>query len=211
MQNLYERITSLVREREELNRRGGILKYDARRGIPEAKEEYDRIGQRYHAVNDEINRIEKEYVIDIEEMGEIISENLGETYIPTIFKEVCEKNGECYYTDRFIACYINESHPYYTNENYEISVSQDEFKTLVQNLDKTNSIMFSNSGELSYRPLMPRYAFNGTNFINRYTHGYNTNFDNFCRKFIQMVEPMLVKKLESIKVDSVDENLGQGL
>lgn len=210
MQNLYERITSLVREREELNRRGGILKYDARRGIPEAKEEFDKIVARYKQVEDEIDRIEKEHAIGIEEMGEIISENLGETYIPTIFKEVYEKNGERYYTERFIACYINESHPYYTNENYEISVLQDEFKTLMQNLDKTNSIMFSNSGELNYRPLMPRYAFNGTNFIKIYTRGWHHTYD-FCRTFIDKFEPMLIKELENIKVDSVDENLGQGL
>ena len=77
MQNLYDRITNLVKEREELNRRGGILKYDARRGIPEAKEEFDRIVARYKQVEVEIDRIDQDYAIGIEEMGEIISKNMG--------------------------------------------------------------------------------------------------------------------------------------
>ena len=211
MQNLYETITSLVDEKKELNRRGGILKYDARRGIHEAKEEFDKIVARLHVVNDQIDRINREYAIGIEEMGRIISKNMGETYIPKIFKEVYEKDGERYYTERFIACYINQSHPYYSNEKYEISVLEDEFKSLLQNLDKTNSIMFSNSGELNYRPLAPHYAFIGTNFINKYTYGHNTDFDDFCRKFIKKVEPMLVEELKSTNVIVNDDNFNNGL
>ena len=210
MQNLYERITSLVREREELNRRGGILKYDARRGIPEAKEEFDKIVARYKQVEAEIDRIEQDYAIDIEGMGKIISKNLRKDYVPKIFREVYEKDGGRYYTERFIACYINQNHLYHSNPKYEISVLEDEFKTLMQNLDETNTIMFSNSGELNYRPMFPANAFRGTNFIKIYTSGWCHTYD-FCRTFIEKVEPMLIKELESIKVDSVDENLGQGL
>ena len=88
MQNLYQIIKSLVDEKEELNRRCGILKYGARCGIPEAKEEFDKIVERLHVVNDQIDRINREYAIGIKEMGVIISKNMGETYIPKIFKEV---------------------------------------------------------------------------------------------------------------------------
>ena len=208
--NLYERITSLVNEREELKRRGGILKYDAKRGIPEAKEEFDKIVARYKQVEAEIDRIDQDCAIDIEGMGKIISKNMGEIYIPKIFKEVYEKDGGRYYTERFMACYINQSHPYYSNEKYSISVLEDEFKTLMQNLDKTNTIMFSNSGELNYRPMFPANAFRGTNFIKIYTRGWHHTYD-FSNSFIEKVEPMLINELESIEVASVDENLGQGL
>ena len=210
MQNLYDRITNLVKEREELNRRGGILKYDARRGIPEAKEEFDRIVARYKQVEVEIDRIDQDYAIGIEEMGEIISKNMGETYIPKIFNEVYEKDGERYYTERFMACYINQSHPYYSSEKYSISVLEDEFKTLMQNLDKTNTIMFSNSGELDYRPMFPANAFRGTNFIKIYTGGWHHTYD-FSNSFIEKVEPMLIKELEHTNIIVNDENFNNGL
>lgn len=211
MQNLYQIIKSLVDEREKLNRRCGILKYDARCGKPEAKEEFDKIVARLHVVNDQIDRINREYAIGIKEMGVIISKNMGGTYIPKIFKEVYEKDGARYYSERFIACYINQKHPYYSHDDYEISVMEDEFKTLMQNANKNNNIMFSNSGELDYRPFTPHYAFIGTNFISKYTYNYDNSFEYFCRKFIKKVEPMLVEELKSTNVIVNDDNFNNGL
>lgn len=212
MQNLYQIIKSLVDEKEELNRRCGILKYGARCGIPEAKEEFDKIVERLHVVNDQIDRINREYAIGIKEMGVIISKNMGETYIPKIFKEVYEKDGARYYSERFIACYINQKHPYYSHNDYEISVMEDEFKTLMQNANKNNNIMFSNSAELgNYRPLRPKYAFIGTNFISKYTYNYDNSFEYFCRKFIKKVEPMLVEELKSTNVIVNDDDFNNGL
>ena len=211
MKNLYETIISLVDEKEELNKQGGTLKYDVRRGDPVAKEKYDKMAIRYKQVEEQLDSIENEYAIGIEEMGKIISKNMGETYIPKIFREVYEKDGERYYTERFIACYINKRHPYYSNEKYEISVLENEFNgKLLESLDKTNAIMFSHSSELNYRPLVPSWAFQGTNFIRMYTYGRSCALD-FCRGFIAKVEPMLRAELENTNIIANDDNFNQGI
>lgn len=211
MQNLYELLTSLVDERAELKRMGGILKYDARRGEPTAKETFDKIVVRYKQVDKQIDTIEDEYAIGINEMGEIISKHTGKHYVPKLFREVYEKDGERYYSYRFIACYINEKHPYYSNEKYSIAVLEDEFKNLANNLDATGSIMFSNSGVLgNYKPLCPEYAFKGTNFIKKYIYG-DLSIDEISCDFMEKVEPMLKAELASTNIITNDESFSQGL
>ena len=214
MKNLYETIISLVNEKEELKKQGGILKYDVRHGDPVAKEKYDKMAARYKQVEHELEEIENEYAIGIEEMGKIISKNMGETYTPKIFRKVYERDGEHYYTENFIACYINKSHPYYSNEEYEISVLQGEFADLLEDVEEGvhNSIMFSNHGTLcGYRPLVPSWAFQGANFIEMYTCGCNTRISHFSDKFIDYIEPMLRAELESTNIISNDEDFNNGI
>ena len=210
MQNLYDTIISLVAERDELKIKGGALKYDAMHGDSVARATYDKMCDRFHVVNDCIDRINKKYVIDIDGMGKIISKNLGQTYVPKIFRETYEKNGEHYYTERFVACYIKEDNPYYKSKGYEISLSEDKFQDLLNSLEPTNSIMFSNSAELDYRPLFPKLAFQATNFVGMYT-GFYCNTNELCRKFSQKVEPMLRSELESVKISNVDDDLSHEL
>ncbi len=214
MKNLYETIISLVNEKEELKKQGGILKYDVKRGDPVAKEKYEKMAARYTQVEDQLTEIEKQYAIGIEEMGKIISKNMGETYIPKIFKVVDERDGERYYTEIFIACYVNNRNRYYANKKYEISVSHNEFVDLLEDIEDgiLNSIMFSNHGTLgSYRPLVPSYAFQGTNFIEMYTGGHNTRISHFSEKFIDKIEPMLKAELESTNFITNDEKFNQGI
>ena len=210
MQSLYDLIENLVEEKDELRRRGMIIKYDARRGEPVAKSEFERIVAREKQVDAQINEIEKEYVIDIDEMGEIISKYTGEHYIPKIFRKIYMENGEAYYTNVFVGCYVNKNSQYYSSKEYSISLLDDEFNKLLNEINITKTIPFSSSNILSYKPLFPAEAFRGTNFIKMYTRGYHHSYD-FIREFINKIEPMLKTELENTNIITNDINFNRGL
>ncbi len=211
MTNLYDIITAKKKERVELVRKAKMFHYDAKRGDEVAKAEYDKIATRYEQLNEEMRDIEKEYAIGINEMGNIISKNLGETYVPKIFMQTVEENGSQRYNDRFIACYINKNAPYFDNSKYEIRLTEQEYRNLNQSLNESNHITFSHSGTLgNYKPLLPNWAFKETNFITLYTYG-GVALGEITTKFIQTVEPMLKAELESTNVISNDKSFNQGV
>ena len=211
MTNLYDTITAKKKERVELVRRAKMFRDDAKRGDTTAKAEYDKIAERYEQLNEEMRDIEKEYAIDIQEMGEIISKNLGQTYVPKIFMQTVEENGRQRYNDVFIACYINKNAPYFKNPNHEIRLTEQEYRNLNQSLNETNHITFSHSGALgNYKPLVPVWAFKETNFITLHTYG-EVALGGITTKFIKTVEPMLKAELQSTNVINNDEKFNQGI
>ena len=204
MQNLYELITNLVKERSDLFRQDNSIENYAHFGAIKGKADFDKKVARYRQIEKQIESIEKDYAIGIKEMGEIISKNKGETYIPKIFHEYCDRD---YFG--FVGCYVNKDSKYYTNPNYEIDVSPKEYADIIW--DDKRYIRFSYTGA-SNQLNSPKEFYDSTNFIKLYTGRYfSLAMHNFCGAFIHEIKPMLRKELENIEVASVDENLGQGL
>ena len=204
--NVYELITNLIKERDALLREDhrikGYAHFNKRRG----KAEFDKNVARYKKICEQIKRIEEEYAIGIKEMGEIISRDNGETYIPKIFHQY---DGRCYFG--FAGCYVNKNSKYYTNPSYEIDVLPEEYANIL--CGNKNYIQFSYTCPgPSNKPNSSKEFYDSINFIELYTREYHQYITyNFRGQFIQEIKPMLVKELKSIEVASVDENLGQVL
>ncbi len=205
MQNLYERIQSLVKERNDLFRQDNRVKIYAQRVKFTGKTKFENNILKYRQIDQELKRIEKDYAVNIIKMGKIISKNKGETYIPKIFHEY---DGRCYYG--FAGCYVNKNSKYYTNPSYEIDVSPEEYANIV--CDDKKHILFSYTCPgPSDKPHSPKEFYDSINFIELYTREYPQHITYcFSSAFIQQTKHMLVKELESIEVASVDENLGHG-
>lgn len=202
--NVYELITNLIKERDSLLRQEHRIENYAHFGKMKGKAEFKKNVLRYIQIDEQLKKLEKDYAIGIKEMGEIISREKDETYIPKIFHQY---DGRCYFG--FAGCYVNNSSKYYANPNYEIDVSPKEYADII--CDDKKYIRFSYTGA-SNKLNSPKEFYDSTNFIELYTARYFTHaIHNFSRTFIQEIKPMLVKELKSIEVDSVDENLWQGL
>lgn len=196
--NVYELITNLVKEKYDLLRQDHRIENYAHFGGVRGEAEFDKKVARYKQIDKLIKSIEKDYAIGIKEMGEIISKNKGETYIPKIFHQY---DGRCYFG--FAGCYISKNSRYYSNPNYEIDVSPTEFANIV--CDNKKYIQFSDPGA---KLKSPKEFYDSSNFIELYTARYFTlAIYNFCGAFIHEMKPMLRKELESIEVASVDETL----
>ena len=206
MQNLYELITNLVKEKYDLLRQDHRIENYAHFGGVRGEAEFDKKVARYKQIDKLIKSIEKDYAIGIKEMGEIISKNKGETYIPKIFYEY---DGIGYFG--FAGCYVNKNSKYYTNPSYEIDVSPEEYANIV--CDNKKYILFSYTCPgPSNKPHSPKEFYDSINFIELYTREYHQYITyHFSSVFIHEIKPMLRKELESIEVTSVDENLGQRL
>ena len=204
MQNPYELITNLVKERESLLRQDHRIANYAHFGGVRGEAEFDKKVARYKQIDEQLDKLEKDYAVNIIKMGKIISKNMGETYIPKIFYEY---DGIGYYG--FAGCYVNKNSKYYTNPSYEIDVSPEEYTNIV--CDNKKYILFSYTCPgPSNKPNSPKEFYDSINFIELYTreyHQYITYY--FSIVFIQSIKPMLRKELESIEVTSVDENLGR--
>jgi len=210
MQNLYKTITSLVDEKEELNRRGGILKYDARRGIPEAKEEFDKMGARYKQVEAEIDRIEKEYAINIEDVSNYLFRYTHTKYRPVIFRETKKEVDGIHYTGEFNACYISQANPYYFRPIKEIAISEDKYDEMLKTLQRTGSICFSRSEDLEFETITPIQYLNRVNFIEIFTRP--SDYDGIISKaFIDYIKPMIKQDLIETNIISNDDNFNIGL
>ena len=121
MQNLYEEIEFLVEERQRLNDLGGRLKYDYKRQIPEAIEQFKKASNKYKQVEQRLKYIEDNCVIDYIKLADIITKHTGLVYKPRIFRETYMKDGVNYYSGRFIGCYLNKLNKFYENYNNKIS------------------------------------------------------------------------------------------
>ena len=206
MRNLYETITSLVKERESLLRQDHRIANYAHFGKMKGKAEFKKNVLRYIQIDEQLKKLEKDYSVNIIKMGKIISKNMGETYIPKIFYQY---DGRCYYG--FAGCYVNKNSKYYTNPSYEIDVSPEEYANIV--CDNKKYILFSYTCPgPSDKPHSPKEFYDSINFIELYTREYHQYITyHFSSVFIQSIKPMLRKELESIEVASVDENFDQGL
>ena len=210
MKNLHETIISLVDEKEELNRQGGILKYDVRHGDPVAKEKYDKMAVRYEQVEHALEEIEKEYAITIEDFPKFLFRFTHTTYRPVIFRETQKELDEVHYTGEFIACYISRSNPYYSRPTKEIAISTDEYNKLLRTLQRTPSICFSRSEDLEFEATSPAQYLNNVNFIEIFTRP--SDYDEIVSKrFIDYIKPMLRVELENTNIIANDENFNQGL
>ncbi len=210
MRNLYEVITSLVDERDELNRQGGILKYDAKCGEPTAKEAYDKIVARYKQVEAEIDDIEKKYAIGIEDVCNYLFRYNHTKYRPVIFRETEKEVDGIYYTDEFVACYISQANPYYFRPIKEIAISADEYNKILKTLQRTGSICFSRSEDLDFETTSPAQYLNRVNFIEIFTRPID--YDGIVSKaFIDYIKPMIKQDLKETNIIANDEKFDLGL
>lgn len=206
MQNLYETITSLVKERKSLLRQDHRIENYAHFGGVRGKAEFDKKVARYIQIDEQLKKLEKDYAVNIIKMGKIISKNMKESYMPKIFHQY---DGRSYYG--FAGCYVNKDSIYYTNPSYEIDVSPEEYANIV--CDNKKYILFSYTCPgPSDKPHSPKEFYDSVNFIELYTREYHQHITyHFSGAFIQQTKPMLVNELESIDVASVDKNIDLGL
>lgn len=210
MKSVYDLLTHLVNERERISDRCNLLKYDAMHGEPEVKAEYDGLVARYKQVEQQISNLEKQYFIGINDMGKIISKYTGKHYVPKIFRELYNKDGQNYYTYSFIACYINDQNPYYSNENYQICLMEDEYHKLLDGINgKAHTIQFSGSEMFEFEQLFPAGLVEHANFIKNCIYTFPNR--EISTDFKNRIKPLLIKHLQSLEVVSVDENIDLGL
>lgn len=209
MNSVYDELELLVQQKEDLNRRGGILKYDARRKIPKAVKEYDMIVKKYKQVESELQFIEDNYRIDYIKLGDILTNHSGLVYKPRIFRETYRKDDQNYYSGRFVGCYLNKQNEFfdYKAPKIEVSVDEKEYTRLLHSLDATKSLVFSSSEECSFRPLVPEYYISPINFIKMFIYGKYRFDDMITRDFVETVYPILKNELQRTVIE--ENNLGR--
>ncbi len=209
MNSVYDELELLVQQRENLNRRGGILKYDARRKVPEAVKEYDMIVKKYKQVESELQYIEDNYRIDYIKLAYILTKHTGLIYKPRIFRETYVKGGEVYRTGRFVGCYLNKRNKFFEYKSHEIEVSIDEtdFNELIKSLEPTKSLLFSSSEECSFRPLVPKWYIEPINFTKLFIYGKYRFDDMITRDFVETVYPMVKNELQRTIIE--ENNFGK--
>lgn len=206
MQNLYKLATQLNQDRNALYNELTNLEHS----IKVDHEYYMEIYAGYNEVSQQIKDIEKEYKIGIDEMTSILKQNTGISYQPKIFAEMVARNGENKYTHQYIACYINEKHPYYNKKNTDIIyLFPDEYNNILRSLSDENSIVFSSSDRINFEPFEPSLYLYNINFIYIFTRGHIDNI--ITSDFIKQVKPFIKKDLEQTYLVSNDNGFSQGI
>lgn len=209
MQNLYEVITALVNKKSVLDARAEHLMTAVQLGDVAANDEYDYVATQIVQIESELTNIEKKYSVGVVEMAKIISDATGKHYVPKIFGEVAQRSGKTACTNSFVACYINEKSVYYFDPYHEILLKEEKYHELLDDIDSRNgTIQFSGSEMFEDEQLNPRVIYEKTNFIKMFTQPKVHTEVN--KVFEKKIKPLLIKYLQSIKVDSVDGNLGHG-
>ena len=209
MKSLYDSITSLGKKKTELNTQLKNLKIAIELGDVPASDEYDDVMAEIECVKSQLADIEKKYAIGVDEMAKIISDATGKHYKPKFFREVVREDGRIICSYSFVACYINENNMYYIDPYREILLKEGAYHKLLDDIDARNGIVqFSGSEMFEDEQLNLKEIYENINFIKMFTQPKtNTEVSN---GFAKNVAPLLTKHLQSIKVASVDENLGNG-
>lgn len=215
MKNLYWTIKLLYEEKIQLYRAGGKIKFDK-----EKREEYILMCKRYEQVCESLKALENKYVITCQDLAKIISKNLKQEYKLKIFQETYEKDGKTYYTNRFIACYLNDTNKFFNydkdafilnnwglkqNEVYaNYSLTEKEFAELKASLTQTNSYILARSEELNFVPAIPPSCYlEKINFVKNFTRN---SFDDFASfNFQHLTKFWLKQELETITPNEIEK------
>ena len=106
--NLYNKISTLVERKHQLKRIGGIIKHDKTK-----REEFEMYAKEYTQIEDTLDYIIKNCYISPLMVADIISAKEDCPYKLKIFRETDVKDNRVFYTNRFLACYLNPENKYY--------------------------------------------------------------------------------------------------
>ena len=206
MENLYQLVIQLRNDRSTLYNELVNLEHSIR----VKKRYYNEIYDEYAKLDREIKQIEQDHKIGIVEMADILKKYTGVSYEPKIFAEKVVCNGQNRYTRQYVACYINDTHPYYKKKNADIIyLFPDEYNEILRGLSDENSIVFSSSDRTHFEPLEPSLYLANVNFIYLYTRGHADSV--ITSDFIKQAKPFIKQDLEQTHFMSNDNEFEQGI
>ena len=207
MQNLYKLITDLVEKRETLIEELKPLFLNAKNGTMDEKMIYITALNELKRVEKQIANIENKYAISVADMSEVISRATGKQYTPKIFREVTCNDGKTRCTYSFTACFVNDQNVQFYNPYYEVLLVEGGYHKLLDDIAVKNGIVqFSGSEMFESEQLNLKEIYSNTNFLKMFTQP--KVHTEVSKAFEKRVKPLLAKHLQSIKVSSVDKNLG---